>query len=138
TELDTGVQLHFDLPGIATDLDVSDDGSFAIMTLPGSSGSTVLELALPATAGSPLEATAIDGEYVGLARLAPAGDTMVLYTTVNPFGGMMDAPGGLAGGAIVMATDGDTDTTSTGTSTGETTSGSDGTTGSGTSTTGTE
>jgi hypothetical protein len=110
TDLDTGAQLHFTLPDAPTDLDVADDGAFAIVTVPALGGSTFFELALPADSGSELEPTHIDGEYVGLARLSPTGNEMVLYTTVDPHQmGSTWRPDTLLGGAGVMATGGETD-----------------------------
>ena len=66
------------------------DGSFAIVTLPSTSGSRFVELALPLGPGDEPIVHDVAGEYVGLAHLAPDGQTMLLYTTVDPF--MMEAP----------------------------------------------
>jgi hypothetical protein len=134
TDLDSGAQVVFDLPGVPTDLDVSDAGDFAIVMLPGLGGSTFAELALPADDASSLELTSVQGEYVGLARLAPDGDKMVLYTTVDPWAARSRAPwssNDLLGGGVVMATGGETESSDTGTSTGdaETGSGTDTSTG---------
>jgi DNA-binding beta-propeller fold protein YncE len=117
TDLETGVQTVLELPGIPTDLDVSDDGSFAIVMMPAQGGSTFAELVLPVDGSSSLELTTIQDEYLGLARIAPAGDKMVLYTTVDPRAHEISwTPENLLGGGFAMATDGDTD--ATGTSTG--------------------
>jgi hypothetical protein len=85
TDLATGEQFTFDLPGPSTDLDVARDGSFAIVTLPSIFGSRFVELALPVSPGDVPVVHDVDGEYVGLAHLSPDGQTMLLYTTVDPF-----------------------------------------------------
>jgi hypothetical protein len=127
TDLETGVQTVLELPGIPTDLDVSDDGSFAIVMMPAQGGSTFAELVLPVDGSSSLELTTIQNEYLGLARVAPAGDKMVLYTTVDPRAHDMPwTPENLLGGGFAMATDGDTDATGTSTSTGTSTGGDPG------------
>jgi hypothetical protein len=81
TDLTTGELAGFDLGGIPTDLDVADTGEFAILTLPRRGGSSFVEIALPD--GAPVE-HAVGSEYVGLAHIAPDGDKIVLYTTVDP------------------------------------------------------
>ncbi len=90
TDLVSGEQYTFELPAPSTDLDVAADGSFAIVTLPSTSGSRFVELALPVSPGDEPFVHDMAGEYVGLAHLSPDGQTMLLYTTVNPF--MMEAP----------------------------------------------
>jgi hypothetical protein len=90
TDLASGEQFTFELPAPSTDLDVAADGSFAIVTLPSTSGSRFVELALPVSPGDEPIVHDVAGEYVGLAHLSPDGQTMLLYTTVNPF--MMEAP----------------------------------------------
>lgn len=90
TDLGTGDRFDFTLPGPATDLDIATDGSFAIVTLPSTSGSRFAELSLPLDPGAEPVIHDVDGEYVGLAHLSPDGETMLLYTTVDPFG--MGAP----------------------------------------------
>ncbi len=84
TDLATGEQFTFDLPGAATDLDIARDSSFAIVTLPSLTGSRFIEVPLPVTAATELLEFPVDGEYVGLAHLSPEGSTMLLYTTVDP------------------------------------------------------
>lgn len=93
TDLGTGVQSEFSLPGPATDLDVAQDGSFAMVTLPSVQGSRFVEIALPITGSSEAVVHDVPTEYVGLAHLAPDGETMLLYTTVNPFAKAMEAVG---------------------------------------------
>ena len=90
TDLASGEQFTFELPAPSTDLDVAADGSFAIVTLPSTSGSRFVELALPVGPGDEPVVHDVAGEYVGLAHLSPDGQTMLLYTTVDPF--MMEAP----------------------------------------------
>lgn len=90
TDLASGEQYTFDLPAPSTDLDVAADGSFVIVTLPSTAGSRFVELALPVSPGDVPIVHDVAGEYVGLAHLSPDGQTMLLYTTVNPF--MMEAP----------------------------------------------
>ncbi|MCX4247443.1 YncE family protein [Paraliomyxa miuraensis] len=85
TDLASGERFDFPLPGPATDLDVAHDGSFAIVTLPSTAGSHFVELALPLSPGDEPIVHDVDGEYVGLAHLSPDGQTMLLYTTVDPF-----------------------------------------------------
>jgi hypothetical protein len=90
TDLASGERFVFELPAPSTDLDVAADGSFAIVTLPSTGGSRFVDLALPLAPGDVPLVHDVDGEYVGLAHLSPDGETMLLYTTVNPF--MMEAP----------------------------------------------
>lgn len=85
TDLTTGERFDFPLPGPATDLDVAGDGSFAIVTVPSTAGSRFVELALPVSPGDTPVVHDVEGEYVGLAHLSPDGETMLLYTTVDPF-----------------------------------------------------
>jgi len=136
TDLASGEQFTFDLPAPSTDLDVAADGSFAIVTLPSTSGSRFVELGLPVSPGDEPIVHDMAGEYVGLAHIAPDGQTMLLYTTVNPF--MMESPRSpwltnpldpFAGGATGSSSSGSTGGTfgSTGdTSTGDSTATSDG------------
>lgn len=84
TQLPGGEQTVLDLPGVPTDLDVSSAGSFAVLTLPKPGGSSFLEIPLPLGPGMYTQHD-VEGEYVGLASIAADGDTMLLYTTVNPF-----------------------------------------------------
>ncbi|PCC75276.1 40-residue YVTN family beta-propeller repeat-containing protein [Nannocystis exedens] len=84
TQLPGGELTVLDLPGVPTDLDVSSSGAFAVLTLPGPGGSRFLEVPLPLGPGE-FEEHAVPGEYVGLASVAADGDTMLLYTTVDPF-----------------------------------------------------
>ncbi|MCY0993346.1 hypothetical protein OV203_39785 [Nannocystis sp. ILAH1] len=84
TQLPGGELTVLDLPGVPTDLDVSSSGEFAVLTLPAPGGSRFLEVPLPLGPGE-FEVHDVPGEYVGLASVAPDGDTMLLYTTVNPF-----------------------------------------------------
>ncbi|PCC75277.1 40-residue YVTN family beta-propeller repeat-containing protein [Nannocystis exedens] len=115
TQLPGGELTVLDLPGVPTDLDVAPAGDFAVLTLPGAGGSTVLEVPLPLGPGMFVPHD-VPGEYVGLASVAADGDTMLLYTTVNPFarteGSASDLP--LVGDhAVFAASTGDTDTTTT-------------------------
>ena len=115
TQLDTGAQRHFELPGIPTDLDVSEDGTFAIVTVPAPGGSTIFELTLPTEDDAQLEPTSIAGEYVGLARLSSTGNEMILYTTVDPRQLEGAWPGdSMLGGTPAYATGGETDSGTTG------------------------
>ncbi len=95
TDLTTGEQFDFALPGPPTDIDISADGTFAVATLPSLAGSGFVEISLPIGAGPDPVEHDVDGEYVGLAHLSPDGETMLLYTTVDPFGSseMGRAPG---------------------------------------------
>ncbi|WP_272091648.1 YncE family protein [Nannocystis bainbridge] len=90
TQLPGGELTVLDLPGVPTDLDVAASGEFAVLTLPSSGGSRFLEVPLPLGPGEFVEHE-VPGEYVGLASLAADGDTMLLYTTVNPFA-LTEAP----------------------------------------------
>jgi hypothetical protein len=87
TNLDDGTQYPFDLTAIPTDLDIAKDGTFAILVTPGLTASAFVEIALPVDAGTVPVPQVLDGEYLGLAHLSPAGDTIVLYTTVDPYAG---------------------------------------------------
>ncbi|MEM6990776.1 MAG: hypothetical protein AAF721_09770 [Myxococcota bacterium] len=120
TDLTTGEQFTIELGGIATDLDIAADGTFAIATLPSQQGSRFVEIALP-LGGSPTVSTYdVGDEYVGLAHLAPDGDTIILYTTVNPFAADQVPPpsvlggGSPLGGPIGTGSSGSTDSTSDG------------------------
>ncbi|MCY0993347.1 hypothetical protein OV203_39790 [Nannocystis sp. ILAH1] len=84
TQLPGGELTVLDLPGVPTDLDVAPAGDFAVLTLPGPGGSAVLEVPLPLGPGMFAQHD-VPGEYVGLASVAADGDTMLLYTTVDPF-----------------------------------------------------
>jgi hypothetical protein len=96
------------LPDIPTDLDLSADASFALLTTPSVHGSRVYELPLPVDGSTEPIVHALATEYVGLAQLSPAGDAIVLYTTVDPFDGDPTDGGEGSGGS----------TTSTGTDSG--------------------
>jgi hypothetical protein len=93
TDLASGDRFTYDLPAPATDLDIAADGSFAIITLPSLGGSRFAELPLPVSPGDEPVVHDVDGEYVGLAHLSPDGQTMLLYTTVDPFMESPRAPG---------------------------------------------
>ncbi|MBZ5710441.1 YncE family protein [Nannocystis pusilla] len=84
TQLPGGELTVLDLPGVPTDLDVAPDGEFAVLTLPSPGGSSVLEVPLPLGPGM-YKQHDVPGEYVGLASVAADGDTMLLYTTVQPY-----------------------------------------------------
>ncbi|TPV92448.1 MAG: hypothetical protein B7733_25795 [Myxococcales bacterium FL481] len=86
TDLASGSQFRVDLPGYPTDVDIADDGSFVIATVPGKTRSRIIELRLPATSPDDVrEFEVAGGEYVGVTALAPSGDAMLLYTTVDPW-----------------------------------------------------
>ncbi len=85
TDLDTGAQTTLDLPGFPTDLDLGPDGSYALLTVPGQGGSSIVRVPLPATSSTDFEVFPIGDEYVGVAELADSGDSMILYTTQNPW-----------------------------------------------------
>jgi YVTN family beta-propeller protein len=132
TQLPGGERSLLDLPGVPTDLDVAASGEFAVLTLPSPGGSTFLEVPLPLGPGMYIE-HAIPGEYVGLANLARDGDTILFYTTVNPFALTLSPDLGAPGGDDILFGTSTTDGTSTGdgTTTGDddTTTGTTGTTG---------
>ena len=85
TDLDTGAQTTLDLPGFPTDLDLDPDGNFALLTLPSQEGSSVIRVPLPASSDSDFEVFPVGSEYVGVAEIADSGDSMILYTTQNPW-----------------------------------------------------
>lgn len=135
TDLASGELITFELPGPSTDLDVAADGSFAIVTLPSTAGSRFVELALPVSTSDTPVVHEVAGEYVGLAHLSPDGETMLLYTTVDPFmmaaplgppQGLVSVPDPLAGGSG-SGSSGSTGDASTGGSgsTGDTSTGGD-------------
>ena len=131
TDLVSGELQELALPGPATDVDIVADGSFAIVTVPSTQGSRFVEIALPVDPAVEPVIHDVDGEYVGLAHLSPDGETMLLYTTVNPFGsesplqpGWADPDGPMAGGGSGS---------SGGTDTGGSSTGDEGTTGDGSS-----
>jgi hypothetical protein len=98
TDLESGAQFSFALSSVPTDLDVAADGSFALLVTPAIGGSAFVEIPLPVDVGTAPVPFVVDGEYLGLAHLAPAGDTIVLYTTVDPFAEAPLPPNGLGGG----------------------------------------
>ncbi len=89
TDLATGEQTLLDLPGAPTDLDIAPTGEFAVLTIPDVDGSTFLELPLPLVDGGQLIPHAVAGEYVGQSAVAASGDTMLLFTTVDPFAALV-------------------------------------------------
>ncbi|MEM9458909.1 MAG: YncE family protein [Myxococcota bacterium] len=93
TDLSTGDRFDLPLPGLATDLDIARDGSFAIVTMPSLQGSRFAQLPLPVSPGDTPDLFDVDGEYVGLAHLSPDGTSMLLYTTVDPFMAAPEDPG---------------------------------------------
>ena len=113
TDLLTREQQVFELDAVPTDLDIAADGSFAVLTVPRADGSQIVELPLPLGTGA-LRTQVVSQEYVGLASLSPDGDTLLLYTTQNPFegGNPPDDPPETTGPD--GSTGGDTDTDSTG------------------------
>lgn len=116
TDLVTRAQDVVELARIPTDLDISEDQSFAVLMLPTTEGSHFVEITLPPGATPEVRMHPVSGEYVGLAHLAPEGDTMVLYTTQNPPGAEPDPPGGGDTDSTSGPSDTDTDT-ATGTDT---------------------
>ncbi len=103
TDLETGAKNELILPGIATDLDMSADGTFAILVLPELTGnSTLVEVPLPVAGGPGFQSYAIPGEYVGLSSITPDGQSMVLYTTVKPW----PNAGGHDEGELILDPDG--------------------------------
>ncbi|MCR9163014.1 MAG: YncE family protein [Nannocystaceae bacterium] len=118
TDLLTREQQVFELDAVPTDLDIAPDGSFAVLTVPRAAGSQIVELPLPLGTGD-LQSHVISQEYVGLAALSPDTDTLLLYTTQNPFenGVPPDEPGGTTTG-VDPTGDTDTDTDTDGTTTG--------------------
>lgn len=84
-DLSSGESTQIDLPAYPTDLDVSADGSFAIVMLPRKAGSSLVEIPLPVSGPEDYIETSLGQEYLGVASLAPDGESMVLYTTVDPW-----------------------------------------------------
>ena len=84
TDLADGTLVVLDLPGAPTDLDLAPAGDFAVLTIADTVSSTFLELPLPLEQGGQFTATAVDGEYVGQSAIAPSGDAILLFTTVDP------------------------------------------------------
>lgn len=143
TDLASGALTVIDLPVSPTDLDLAPAGDFAVLTLPGTDGSSFLELPLPLINGGAFTQHPVDGEYVGQSAVAQNGDVMLLFTTVNPFARVAGAPdqlraaedepvyastggstGGSTGSTGTTGTMGSTDSTGdVGTSTGGDTSG---------------
>lgn len=85
TDLSSGDRTEITLPGFATDLDIAPDGTFAVMALPNQSGSSILEFPLPLTGPSDFQVNPVGQEYVGLVDITPDGQSMLLYTTQNPW-----------------------------------------------------
>jgi YVTN family beta-propeller protein len=86
TDLQDGTLSVLDLPGAPTDLDLAPTGGFAVLTIADTAGSSFVELPLPLAAQDPFIQHAVPGEYVGQSAIAPSGDAMLLFTTVDPFG----------------------------------------------------
>jgi hypothetical protein len=84
-DLQSGDSTQIDLPAYPTDLDVSSDGTFAIAMLPRKAGSSLVEIPLPALGPEDFAETDLGDEYLGVASLAPDGQSMLLYTTVDPW-----------------------------------------------------
>ncbi|MEX1367314.1 MAG: hypothetical protein AB1Z98_29575, partial [Nannocystaceae bacterium] len=133
TDLATGEQFDYDLPAPSTDLDISADGSFAIVMLPSLAGSRFAQVRLPVDPAASPEIYDVPGEYVGLANLAPDGETMLLYTTVDPFASQAELPPGYAdpfepqaGGGTVGSSGSDSGGTTDGSTTGDDAGGDDG------------
>jgi hypothetical protein len=84
-DLETGESTQIDLPAYPTDLDVSADGSFAIAMLPRKAGSSLVEVPLPVAGPLDFVETSLGDEYLGVSSIAPDGNTMLLYTTVDPW-----------------------------------------------------
>lgn len=124
TDLETGERFAFTLPDPSTDLDIAEDGSFAIVTLPSTAGSRFVELTLPVSPGQTPVVHDVAGEYVGLARLSPDGETMLLYTTVDPFMAAPLRPGPTYAGELDPFAATGTGTGGTGTGGGSSTGGS--------------
>ncbi len=89
TDLGTGAQETFALPGIPTDLDIASNDAYALFVMPSTNGSQLAELPLPLGSGE-LRIHSVPGEYVGLAALSPAGDVALLFTSQDPFTGGTD------------------------------------------------
>lgn len=123
TDLATGEQLDYGLPAPATDLDIAADGSFAIVTMPSLSGSRFVELGLPVESGATPVVHEVPGEYVGLAHLSPDGETMLLYTTVDPFASQMEVEPGYADPRDPLAATGGSGSSGEGSSTGDASTG---------------
>ncbi|HWB78634.1 MAG TPA: hypothetical protein VG755_26900 [Nannocystaceae bacterium] len=112
TDLGSAEQFSFVLPDIPTDLDLSTDATFALLTTPSVHGSRVYELPLPVDAGTEPIVHALPTEYVGLAQLSAAGDAIVLYTTVDPFDGDQTGGGEGTGGSGETTTGSDSGSSS--------------------------
>jgi hypothetical protein len=84
TDLQSGRQTRIDLPNVPTDLDVSEDGSFAILVFARPGGSTIAEVPLPIAASPGYTIHPIGTEYVGQAVIAPDGRSLILFTSVDP------------------------------------------------------
>jgi hypothetical protein len=85
TDLASGDQTEIVLPSVPTDLDVAGSGEFAVLVLPHAEGSELAQIPLPPAGPSDFALHGLGAEYVGLVDLAPAGDAMLLYTTVDPW-----------------------------------------------------
>lgn len=91
TDLADGLLTVVDLPAIPTDLDVAPAGGFAVLTLPDLGGQSSF-LELPIALGGKYTQHMVPGEYVGQSAIAPSGDAMLLFTTVDPFAGKRPPP----------------------------------------------
>jgi uncharacterized membrane protein YgcG len=128
TDLVTRQQRELDLPWIPTDLDIAADGSFAILVLPHEYGSDLVEVPLPVTTMPGYTVTSLAPQYVGLANIAPDGQSLLLYTTQNPWMPSTGTPGGVVAPGEPFEASGSSGSGSS-TSTGSSSSGSSGSSG---------
>lgn len=111
TDLVSEEQFEMFFPAYPTDLDMAADGTFAILTAPDKMGSRVFEVELPVQPPGFTEHS-VGAEYVGLAKLAPDNDTLILYTSVDPWGVDEDPPlGDPRKRVTILRRDGDGDWT---------------------------
>jgi DNA-binding beta-propeller fold protein YncE len=82
TDLKTHASFTFDLPSVATDLDIAAARVYAM--LPGEPDSHFVEIALPVDASSKMRSFAVPGIYAGLAQWSADGESALLYTSIRP------------------------------------------------------
>jgi DNA-binding beta-propeller fold protein YncE len=81
--LDDGTRTEVVLPGPATDLDLSPDGSRAIAVVRDTSQAVILSLPSIATTPDQFKTVSVDNAIIGSVSMAAAADVALLYTNAS-------------------------------------------------------
>ena len=74
----------YTLPGVPTDLDIADDGSYGVFVLRDTSQVAFFELPLPSDASAdPFTYVDLGDRVCGVATMVPGGDRILLHTTTG-------------------------------------------------------